>query len=280
MSPWSRETARIVVGPDRVTLLPARRAPSGRGPAAPGAAPQHVPCRPADGSPPWRPALQALSEALPEFGRGQRTATVVLANRFVRYVLVPWSAELANAEEEEAYAAHCFDRVYGAAGGRWVLRLSREAVETPQLASAVDGEMLDSLRAVFEDAGIALRSVQPRLMAVCNEFRARLRRHSGWLALLEAGNLCLAQLDRGRWSSIRNQRIGSAWRDALPVMLEREALLGERAAAPAEVCLWHDDADAAPLPEQPPWRFLRLVPRAARDSAPAQANRPSGLAAG
>jgi len=220
--------------------------------------PHIVPCNSANGAVPWRAALQALEAVLPGFASDKAAATVILSNHFLRYALVPWRAELANAEEDLSFTRHCFVKVYGKAAQQWELRLSQEAPEMPRLASAVDAELLDGLRAVFDGAGIPLRSVQPHLMAAFNGFRGRLQQHSAWFALLEPGNLCLALLSHGRWSRVRSLRIDRAWREQLPLILEREAVLADDPAVPHQVYVWSAELDDTALPEIDPWQFHAL----------------------
>jgi len=222
-----------------------------------------VPCSSAGGSQPWRAALHALETSLLCFANGKTTATVILSNHFLRYTLVPWRAELADAEEELSFTRHCFAKVYGKAAQQWDLRLSQEAPEMPRLASAVDTELLDGLRGMFDGAGIPLRSIQPQLMAAFNGFRGRVQQNNAWLAMLEPGNLCLALLQKGHWSRVRSMRIDSDWREALPLILEREALLADDPAVPHEVYVWNVEPGDAALPKIDPWQFHALMPAAA-----------------
>jgi hypothetical protein len=259
---------RVVICPDQVALSPLRRSLGLRGLRRTIDAPHIVPCNGATGAPPWRAALQALETALPGFANGKTTATVILSNHFLRYALVPWHAELADAEEDLSLARHCFARVYGKDAQQWELRLNHEAPEAPRLASAVDAELLAALKAVFGSAGIALRSVQPHLMAAFNGCRGRLRQGSAWFAVVEPGNLCLALLYDGCWSRVRSLRIGSAWAEELPLILEREAYLADIQTVPHEVYLW--GAGDGALPEIEPWRFHALAPAQLPDAVAAQ----------
>jgi len=194
---WPREL-RVGVFPDRVTLLPARRRLSWNGLSRVVDEPHGVSCDGATEESPWHAALQALEVALPEFSGHRTAATVILSNHFMRYTLLPWSDKLSSAEEELAFARHCFTRIYGPHAESWALRLSPESGTAPRLASAVDVELIDGLRGVFGAAGIPLKSIQPHLMAAYNSFRGGLGRHDAWLAVLEQGNLCLALLRRAR----------------------------------------------------------------------------------
>ena len=260
MSPWSHRELRVVVCPDQLALWPVQRTLGLRGLRRTLAEPHIVSCDNASGTAPWRAALQALETALPGHANGKLAATVILSNHFLRYALVPWRAELADAEEDLTFARHCFAKVYGKSAQQWELRLSQEAPEMPRLASAVDTELLDGLRAVFDGAGIPLRSIQPHLMAAFNGFRGRRQQPSAWFALLEPGNLCLALQQQGRWSRVRSLRIDRAWRVELPLILEREAVLADDPAVPHEVYVWSAESGDTALPEIDPWQFHALGP--------------------
>lgn len=260
MSRWLPRELRVVVHPEQVALLQMRRTLSRRGLRRTIHDAYSVPCDSASGVQPWRAALLELETALPGYADGKTAATVILSNHFLRYVLVPWRAELADAEEELSFTRHCFTRIYGKTAQQWELRLSQEAHASSRLASAMDMELLDALKGVFDGAGIVLQSIQPHLMAAFNGFRGRLRKRSAWFALLEPGNLCLALLHQGCWLRVRSLRVGSEWRDELPLILEREAYLADNPAVPHEVYLWNAESRDTALPEIEPWQFHALSP--------------------
>jgi hypothetical protein len=259
VSLWSHKSLRVIVCPDQVALLPLQGTLGLRGLRRAFHDPVVLSCTAASGGQPWRAAVRELEMALPDFAKGGAAATVILSNHFLRYTLVPWHAELADAEEELAFARHCFSKVYGNEAQAWELRLSHEASEMPRLASAVDAELLSALRGVFAGAAVPLRSVQPHLMAAFNGFRKRLQQPGAWFALLEPGNLCLARLQRGNWMQLRSVRIGSAWREELPLILEREAFLADSPEVPHEVYVCGADPDDAALPQVESWRFHALA---------------------
>jgi hypothetical protein len=277
VSLWLHKELRVVICPDQVALWPVRRALSVRGLRRAIRDPHSVPCNPATGIQAWRAALQALETSLPDFAEHNTVATVILSNHFVRYALVPWRAELADADEELSFARHCFTKVYGKAAQQWELRLSPEASAMSRLASAVDTELHDGLKAVFDGAGIPLRSVQPHLMAAFNGFRGRLPQQNAWFALLEPDNLCLALLQQGHWSRVRSLRIDSAWQEELPLILEREAYLADDPAVPHDVYVLTTALDdTAPL-KIDPWQFHALGTGMVHDTMAAQ-GRPIAMA--
>jgi hypothetical protein len=264
VSPWLSKELWVVLGAGQVTLLPVRGPLTPRGVRRAIENPQVVPVERADAAQPWRAALLALETVLPAAAaKGRTVATVILSNQFLRYALVPWQAGLADAQEDLSYARHCFTKVYGKAALQWELRLSHQAHGRPRLASGVDRELLDSLRSMFVRPGMALRSIQPHLMAAFNDARSQLRRRSAWLALLEPGHLCLALLRDGHWMRVCSVRIDGTWRQELPRILAREAFLVDDAAVPQEVYVGHLEAGELVLPEVDGWQFHALKPAVA-----------------
>lgn len=260
MSLWSRKELRVVLSPEQAALAHIECALTPRGRRCTTHARHLMPCDSGADAMPWRAALKALETALPDSAGGKAAATVILSNHFLRYLLVPWSAQLTDAEVEMAFVRHGFTRVYGATAQQWSLRLSNEHRGALRLASAVDTELLDGLRGVFDQAGVAIKSIQPHLMAVFNGVRSRLQGQSVWLALHEPGNLCLALLHQGRWAQVRNLRVGADWHKELALILERETYLSDAAAAARDVFLWDAGQAEAPPPLSQNWSIHVLTP--------------------
>lgn len=258
MSPWLHKELQVLVCPDQVIVLPVQRTLTLRGLRRTMDEPHVVTCNSAIGIAPWQAALQALETVLPACADGKTAATVWLSNHFSRYAVVPWRAELADDKEDLSFARHCFTKVYGKSAQQWQLRLSQEAPAMPRLACAVDAELIDAVRRVFDVACVSLRSIQPHLMAAFNRSRGRLRQRSAWLALLEPGNLCLALLNDGQWSRVRSLRTVRSWREELPQMLDREAYLADDPAVPHVVYVWNVEVGDTALPEIAPWQLHAL----------------------
>lgn len=149
-------------------------------------------------------------------GRLSGRVTVVLSNHFVRYAVVPWSAALASAAEEEAYVRHHFVRIHGERAKTWSVRASPDGDDL-RLASAVDASLIDSIQRSFDGSKAKLVSIQPALMAAFNRARKDIPRAGAWLVLAEAGRACVA-LYAGGWRAVQNAR--GAWEE----VLERERL--------------------------------------------------------
>ncbi len=236
MSPLSNDTLNIALCPEQIFLQGVRHSITlrGRKRHVLGGETLHFG---AEGETPWSAALEALGSALPRHALRGAQASVILSNHFVNYTLVPWCEGISD-QEDLAHAAHCFKEEFGDHADSWEIRVSPNRAQQPALASAVDAGLLGQLREVLGGAGLSIRSVQPHLMLAYNSSQAVLRRRNAWLVLLEPGRLCLAVLRDGSFSWVRMLRIGSAWHEEMPLLLEREAYLAEGGADSNEVLLW------------------------------------------
>lgn len=142
---------------------------------------------------------------------GRCRLTVVLSNRLVRYLVVPWNDALDGEAEEQAYLRHHFARVHGERARSWVFRWS------DGLASAVDRAVLEALQgALPRSAEAKLVSIQPELMAAFNRARGAVPPEGAWLVLADEERACVALHARGKWLAVQNAR--GDWQ----TLLERE----------------------------------------------------------
>jgi hypothetical protein len=203
-----------------------------------------IACDPAFGAEPWQGALAALKTL--EWTKHCRV-TVILANPFVRYAVVPWSDALAGPQEEEAYLRHHFAKIHGERVKTWTVRASEDRHGVPRLASAIDTALLDELKRTFPKGGKAdLASVQPELMEAINRWRGDIPAGGAWLVLAEPGRACLAMHREGGWRSVQNAK--GEWL----TLLERERY--RSAEAPSLVLI---DGAAAPATNDR-WQFREL----------------------
>jgi hypothetical protein len=189
---------------------------------------QEAPAKPAgEDAPAWLGAVQALPELLASC-RGKDTS-IVVADQFVRYALLPWSDTLKTHEQWLGLARHRFTAIHGPVAADWEIRFAETAPAGPRLACAVDRGLVDALAAASDAHAVNLVSVQPFLVAAFNRLRAGVIApgSSCWLVVEEPGRLTLALLLRGVWATIRSRRADWRWRRVLPEIIEREsAFLG------------------------------------------------------
>ncbi len=178
--------------------------------------------------PPWRAAADGLRQflAMPEIGKGE--LGIVLSNHFVRYLLVPWSQQIASEEEFRNYAAAAFEEVYGEASAEWEVSLSAERPGAPRLAAAIDRQLLEAIRAALASTRLRLTSVQPYLMAAYNRVARSRHDHDQDLVfmLVEAGRACILVAQGGKWCHVSTAAAPED-PDALSALLEREIQLAD-----------------------------------------------------
>jgi len=192
----------IALAPDSLALL---RISGGVHPRV--SAKSTIACDPGLGTSPWQGAVAALGQLPEETTNANSEITVVLSNHFARFILVPWSQGLGNAEEETAFVRYCFAKVHGERSKDWDLRLSPTPAGSARIASAVDSSLVQAVRAAFPAAARAkLVSVQPYLMSAFNRWRKDVKGERAWFLLVEPQRACLARIEGGRWSAVRNTR--------------------------------------------------------------------------
>ena len=167
----------------------------------------------------WQFALIALQSLLlgepPVRGR----LRVVLSGHWVRYLLVPWNADIRSPDEFALYARACFERVHGQAAADWEIRADSAGAGLPRLACAVDKALLQGLDALARETACKLSGVQPYLTHAFNPLRSTPRRGNFLFVLAEPGRATLLSAERGRWRSVRNCALAG---EALATIIERE----------------------------------------------------------
>ena len=169
----------------------------------------------------WRAAVDALPKVLA--AHPHHDFSVVVADQFVRYALLPFNEALKSNDQWATLARHRLTAVHGGAAAEWDLKLTETAPMGARIACAVDRALIEELSALFVAANARLVSVQPFLVAAFNRIRSTVGNGSCWLVIEEPGRLTLAFIQRGAWLAIRTRRSDSKWREALPEILERES---------------------------------------------------------
>lgn len=259
MSLSLRDELRVVLSRNQVQLVCIGRELTLRGVAYRVLDKQSYPCE-AEADSTWGSTIKTLEAALSALPRKPAFAQVILSNHFMHYAMVELSQTLSNELEEVAYAKHRFTQLYGAIAESWDLRLNQDFSGAPQLASAVDEQMLRSLRELFVRANVELKSAQPYLMAAYNNCHAQLQKQDAWFVMVEQGSLCLGLIQQGRWSSVRAFKIGSDWKVKLPEILDREAYLTELDTSSNEIFLWAPEHWGADLPNSERWNIHKVKP--------------------
>jgi hypothetical protein len=218
VSPSWRERVTITVSPTQVTML--RYA---RGLRAVLKDRKALVCPACVDGGNWQPAIETLRDVLAHPNIEAADATVVISNQFMRYLLLRWNPEIVTAQEELAFARARFVQVFGEAAQDWVLQYSTVKPGAPSVACAIERPLLGAVIALIGGSPLRLRSLQPSLMAVCNE-RNKLPTGDAWIAVAESGRLLLGALRAGDWVSLRSRPL-NGHAVVLAEIIEQEALL-------------------------------------------------------
>lgn len=177
-------------------------------------------------APAWQPGVAALERFLAEHAGSAAALDVVVSNHFVRYVLLPWNAQVASDEEMRNCAAAMFEDIHGEPAAAWEVTVSAERTGAPRLAAAIDSALLAAVRAAVRSSRWGLASIQPYLMAAYNRVA---RPHTGSdfvFMLLEAGRACIVAAQEGQWCHV-STAAAPAPEQALALLLAREVQLAD-----------------------------------------------------
>lgn len=197
----------------------------------------------------WQPALEAMQKLLVQAG-GRADVAVTLSSHFMRYILVPMQADLANEVEEEAYVRFCFTETYGAEAAQWTLRWNGGLAVDGQIASAIDTAFLTGLDQATMTAGLKICAVQPYLMSAFNLVRKYMQAEQQWFVLVEPGSACMGLFVDGECRVLRSVRLDENWMEALPKLLAREIFMTAVSNKSNDLLLCvpqHIDRNALPL---------------------------------
>lgn len=246
MLPLWRDSLYIALHPSRIVLV--RKSVFG---AVIDSESYH--CDAAATSEPWTNAVSMLHERLADPRWGHTRATIVLSNQLVRYAIIPWQAALNNEAEIQLYARHQFAGIYGQQVSRWDIRLSPAGHRQARLASAIDTALLNQLRSLD---GVRLHSIQPYLMAAFNHWSAQLNRLDFWFVAAEPHRLVLALVRNGQWATLRNHALNTSLTEALPLLLEQEAMLSGQSANNTPVFVYAPEQERPTLPVGSRWDII------------------------
>jgi hypothetical protein len=180
-----------------------------------------LPCVPESPTRPWEAACVVLAGAMAENMQRHMRLNVVVSDRLVRYLILPWRPGIASRAEWRAYALHNYESVYGEASRTWHLRIDLVPPGQPSLACAIDVDLIEGLRKIAEASASRLISVRPNFISIFNQRRASLRGSPLWFGVAERRSVCLGMQIDGVWRAIRNESAPDGLQAALPGMIGR-----------------------------------------------------------
>ena len=145
-----------------------------------------------------------LSAALPaEMQKlAGKPVDIILANSWVRYLIIPWQPHLFSRADWQAVAERKFREVYGNSSSHWNIVLSMQGYGKPLVAAAVDREVCEGLERLALQQHWQLDHITPAFSALTQRYARHWHGHA-WLLMLEHNRLLLAQSDSGVWKQFK-----------------------------------------------------------------------------
>jgi len=217
VSPWWREQISARIAPGGITLLR-----NSRGPRRRVLDRQSVTTSNPD-STAWQPVVELLGAQIEARKWRNADLGVVLGGHLARYLVLPWIENLRDADAL-VYARQSFVDVHGAAAEDWAISLSHAARGLPRIAAAADRKLVEALHSQARTLRLKLRSVQPVLAAAVEDLARVDGRMTGWLAIVESGNSCVARFRDGECITVRTARFAEPAEQHLLAQLEQDAM--------------------------------------------------------
>ena len=251
MSPWWREEISARIAPGGITLVR-----SSRGPRRRTLDRQTVTVSTPD-SMAWQPIVELLGTQIEARKWRNADLGITLGGHLARYLVVPWIENLRDADAL-VYARQSFADVHGAAAENWAICLSGAVRGSPRIAAAADRELIEALHSQARMLRLKLRSVQPVLAAAVEDLARVDGRLTGWLAIVESGNSCVARFCGGECVAVRTARFAEPAEQHLLAQLEQDALCAGVESGTGKLYVHAAlPLDDAPL-EQHGWKVLPL----------------------
>ncbi len=208
MSPLWRDEVAIYLAPRKLALV--RRARGLRGRVV--ASTELALAVPAGAFGDFGPVLALLAEVLaaPTWP-GAAARAVVADHPWARYAVVPWPATRLDAEGRLTHARHVLGDTYGEAVADWAVTLADTPPGRSRVACAMPAALRGALEDVLASAGLALVSLQPKLVVAFNAWRRRLPADDAWFVTVDEGSLCAVQLAGGTWERVHLARLSPDW---------------------------------------------------------------------
>lgn len=218
MSPLWRNQLRVVLCPDQVVILGLSRG------LRPKVMLQTIlPCVPVSDQPNWQAALDAFAYWLGSYEMGKADIVVILSSHFVRYAVMPYSAELVGRTEEQALAQILFEEIYGDLTKQWKIEIGQGGYGDARLIAAVDTSLLDQITVLLKTSPLRLNTITPYLVTAFNRFCRQIP-ENGLFAVAEAGQMQVIAIQQSQFSSIGRTPLQGKSAVQLSALIQREAL--------------------------------------------------------
>ena len=151
--------------------------------------------------------LNVARSLLARYEGDKAQVSVVLADSYVNFGILPWSADIKTSAEREQYARVVLRNVFGDLVDDWTLCLNEAIPLQPCVIGAIETDFLSEIRRMVEEMGHALKTVNPRLVVAYNGRRKQIPCDTAWFASFADGSLAALHLSDGVCDGVRSMRV-------------------------------------------------------------------------
>jgi hypothetical protein len=195
----------------------------------------YSPGSPSESPAAWATSLAALEEWLADDDGAHVVSDIVVSDQFMRYLVLPWSSDLANDAEWRALARAKIDLLWGNGSGLDI-RLDRPRYKRSRLVCAMESELRSRLQTLMRDRNHVIRSIQPHFTFAFNDVADELRAEEVLMVVSERDCATVAVADGSSWGHIRTLLSPGLDPDALDTLVNRERLLLGVSAEATVIC--------------------------------------------
>lgn len=180
---------------------------------------------------------QTLREVFAPLAGQAWHVVIVLSNQYVRWLTLPWQADIHSQADRAAYYQHGVQQDFGSAVQDWQISACVSAYGQHTLVSALPPGLADKLYGLCAEYALPPGIIAPAWMLTANQTlhwqkQGKLAA-SGWVVCRESTCLTVACLVEGDWQQIWQLPVYDQWRHTLHQLLLREQVMHpDRAALP------------------------------------------------
>lgn len=175
--------------------------------------------------------IENLKQLLNEPISREAKLHVVLSNHFVKYVVIPWNADISSTDERLAYMKHCFVQAFGEGIKNWDCRMSLPAYGKSAIASAVDMNLITKIYDLFESLNKPLQGISPYLGLIINHAIEEIedknltaKSEEFWIAVVQNQRVCIVLHDDSGWRLVKNLMADDDVLSQISAMIQREKI--------------------------------------------------------
>ncbi len=173
-------------------------------------------------------AMQSLREWMAAARRttmGHALQEWVLGTSEVRYLLLPWTPDLADKNLRQAFAFALFEQRFQQDPGLYTVRFAKAAYGRAQLVAFVAQPLLSEIEEHARVSQVRLASVAPSLATVWDRFRPLLEKEHGVVCLVDGDRQIVVHHAQGRIGEVLLRPFDVRRREAAPSMQASDVTL-------------------------------------------------------